>query len=1138
MIETENRNPNPESSRTLKDDPQYFGSYLNMARLNVYNISNHLALRFNFSKLDSEELISSSFLTGNQKQYLNKQRHIYSKLKIFFPIVKVFDDESLPKSIQEALSNNTGVKFNELTESLNFLFRELSELRNDYTHYYNLNNGIIRKLQVSDALAAFLQKSFNYAIEYTKSRFKDVFEEKDFSLVSIVKITDELRNLTLEGMVFFTCLFLDRENAFAFINKIKFLKGTQNNSFKAKREVLCAYCVKLPHEKLVSEDSIQAFSLELINELSKCPKILYHVITDEEKEKYHTTLGKEQMLNVIENSVSDTIEDFESYIESISKKVRNENRFHYFALKFLDEKEVFSKLRFQIDLGKLILDEYTKTLNNVDEERVVIENAKAFGRLHDLKKLVAKTDNLSVEGISEMEPAVLRKISFANKVKFEQFAPHYNFDNNKIGINLTKEATAIFVYREKSEKKVKAYLKQPEVDAFLSVHELGKIILFEYLNKGSVEKIINDFILLNNSHLFNLNFIEEVKVKFSNLEVFKKRSQGKRSPHAYFILQNEKKIIDAKSIDELESRKVKLDEILKEHNLNHKQIPTRIIDYWLNIKDVDERAKASDRIKLMKRDCTDRIKSYKKGNVLRIGEMATFIVKDMVDMIISAAKKEKITSFYYDKMQECIALYADVSKKELFLQLISELGLNSEGGHPFTDKIDFENYRYTSDIYLKYIEQKELWLMNHFYVKEKKEFVKKHFETKELKDFTVVKIPSDSSRIPLVFRKFLKNKESFENWYQNVTKGKEKNDRKKPIDLPTNIFDEPLKILLQNILSKNNVTFSLDSNHNELFKLWWDKIRNDKSQEFYNAKRGYEFEGVKLNFDINSKPFFTDYVQADVFFKIFEAREFRRKSDEKLQRRKLPPIQSKQLRKKVSGKIASVERELRIQKEQDMLMLLMFEQLFGNTNEVKLCNIERLLNETIEVKQPVIGYLSFDEMGHRIEKKTIGKLIEKDITEIRKRKEYSVLKKYIYDRRMPELFEYFEEESIPLTKIKDELNSYSKSKDIIFDEIFKLEEAILDKYKGDVIKDANENMENNKISHIQHKPYLNLLNKKELITEKEYIFLNMVRNTFSHNQFPQRSTILKNVEIKINEPICSQILEQYKLIVKRVKQAL
>src|SRR5690606_15875009 len=149
-----------------------------------------------------------------------------------------------------------------------------------------------------------------------------------------------------------------------------------------------------------------------------------------------------------------------SYIESITKRIRHQDRFTYFALKYIDEKKLFEKIRFQIDLGKIILDEYSKTLNGEEETRRVVENAKAFGRLQDLQdeeKIVASINKTKSD------------------LQFEQFAPHYNLDNNKIGVSF-KDETPIYISSSSNEAgKAKTNLKQPVVEAFLSVHDLHKV---------------------------------------------------------------------------------------------------------------------------------------------------------------------------------------------------------------------------------------------------------------------------------------------------------------------------------------------------------------------------------------------------------------------------------------------------------------------------------------------------------------------------------------------------------------------------------------------------------------------------------------------------------------------------------------
>jgi len=1084
-----------QNKRTWDNDPQYFGSYLNMARLNIFNISNHLAKKFGLTVLEDEGKITISFLGDKEnKKYKTKQGLIYSNLTRYMPIAKVFDFEKLPENERNKVKNNFGKDFNRLSDTLKIVFKELNEFRNDYSHYYSTEKQDKRKLEISSELNDFLTLNFSRAVSYTKERFKDVFSDEDFKIASQTIVVNNDKTITQDGIVFLTSMFLDRENAFRFINKIIGLKGTQTNEFKAKREVLLFFCVKLPHDKFVSENTELAFSLDLINELNKCPKTLYNVITEEEKQLFRPTLETEQIKNVLQNSVPDTIDDYENYIEGITKKVRNENRFSYFALKYIDQKELFKNWRFQIDLGKIVLDEYYKQLNGKDEVRTVTENAKAFGRLQDLND----------------EENTLKKINTGeNKTCFDQFAPHYNFDdkNNKIGIS-KKEITSRFI-SQKTDKKVKFNLLQPLPEAFLSIHELPKIILLEYLEQGKTEQLINDFIEINNAKIINREFIETIKSKLSEFNVFHKRSQGRKEKRAY----------SEGALKYLLERKEKLNQILAEHNLNVKQIPARILDYWLNIEDVQEKTAISGRIKLMKRDCMDRLKAIKKKNPPKIGEMATFLAKDVVDMIISEEKKKKITSFYYDKIQECLALFADKEKKELFIQICNELKLNNESdGHPFLKNINLNEFRYTSDLYKKYAEEKRLYLENNFYKKERNEKAKK--------DLTVVVLPHDKSKIPFSIRQLEKEKTSFDKWLEYVTKGKETTDKKKPVDLPVNLFDDTLKRLLKTELSKNNIEFDNDANNNELFKTWWSQCREDDVQKFYTAEREYTFEKGKLTFKINSKSKFEEYINQEFIENVFKSKS-RKRENENNTGRKLPPLRIKEVTKNIVKKIGNTEKEIRMLQEEDRLMLLMFEQLTKKELNVKLKNTDDLLNEQIEIGENISGKLVFDEFGQLIEEKKNQKTIAKNIVETRKRKEYSVLKKYVFDKRLPELFEYFEEENIPMEKIKLELDSYTKAKDIIFDLAFKLEETIIKKDESG-IKELNKDPEGNiQSGNIQHKPYLHWLLKNDLISEKEFTFMNMVRNTFSHNQFPQKKTMELFIRHWDKQNLAMQIAEVY-----------
>ncbi|MFA9372104.1 MAG: type VI-B CRISPR-associated RNA-guided ribonuclease Cas13b [Labilibaculum antarcticum] len=1100
--------------KTVENDPQYFGGYLNMARSNIFSINNSVAHKIKISTIPDEEKILDSFLCNNNRKHLNWNLAHSIAVK-FLPIIKVFDFESLPKSERTGDLNNlnTGKDFAAMAASLRSLFREIQEFRNDYSHYYSIANGNKRKMIISGELAEFLRLNFARAIEYTKERFNGVLNDDDFEPVKERVLVNQDNTITTDGFVFLISMFLEREYAFQFIGKIKGLKGTQFNSFIATREVLMAFCAKLPHDRFVSEDKKQAFTLDIINTLNRCPKELYGVITDEERKAFKPCLDKIKLENLLDNSTNDKadVEDYDKYIEALTRKIRHSNRFSYFALKFIDETDIFSKLRFQINLGKLLIDEYEKPINSEMYPRSIVQDVKAFGKLSDF----------------EDGAEVLKQINKdENSLGFEQYAPFYNTKNNKIGLH-TNSAKSIIINRPNSESKIKKSLKQALPEAFLSLHELPKIIVLEHLEKGKSEELINDFILACNSKITNKQFIDEVKGKLPNdWNEFGKRSDSKTEPaykpNALAYLRNRKKIVD---------------EVLAPYNLNHKQIPTRILDYWLCIVDISADRAISDRIKRMKREGMDRLKAYQKftktgkGKIPKIGEMATFLAKDIVDMVISTDKKKKITSFYYDKMQECLALFADPEKKSLFIDLISkELHLNEADGHPFLKNIEFSKIRYTQDLYLIYLQEKvnkmidvknfrsgktstidKSWMMCTFY--------KREWNQEAGKQLTEVKLPDNLSSIPFTLRQ-LKEKISsnMDEWLHNLTKGKEANDGKMPINLPTNLFDETLIRLLQNDLDAQQVEYSADAKYNELFKIWW-RNRGDSTQSFYHAEREYFIFDEKVNFKLQENAMFADFYSLSVK-KAFRAKQNARRREQKTERR-LPDIQFSQVEKVFKRSISNTEKQIRLLQEEDQILLLMLEKLIGFDQDLnlKLNQIDILLNETITVKESVRGNLFFDNNAE----------ITRRIIDQRKRKDHSMLHKYVFDRRLPELFEYFTEKEIPLPDLKNELEAYNNAKQRVLDAAFELEERLIANNAADDFMDADS-----KTRHIPHKAYLQWLKKEGMINENEFQFLNRVRNCFSHNQFPPKSTMSLFVSQWADGNFALQIAELYNEKIKAI----
>ncbi|MDY9918222.1 MAG: hypothetical protein U2P89_05035 [Proteiniphilum sp.] len=108
--------------------------------------------------------------------------------------------------------------------------------------------------------------------------------------------------------------------------------------------------------------------------------------------------------------------EYEEYIEQITRRIRHDNRFAYFAMRFIDEMNGVNSLRFHIDLGKLELANYDKLLAGKEVPRRVAENVKVFGKLSDYPDETTAYHSIDTRQYTS---------------GFIQFALHYNVKNNK-----------------------------------------------------------------------------------------------------------------------------------------------------------------------------------------------------------------------------------------------------------------------------------------------------------------------------------------------------------------------------------------------------------------------------------------------------------------------------------------------------------------------------------------------------------------------------------------------------------------------------------------------------------------------------------------------------------------------------------
>jgi len=1133
-------NQSPREVYNLKDSPWYFGAYLNMARHNIYLISNEISDKLSLKHpLSNEEIIEKSFLTDKDFWNKNNPRLILSALSRFMPVVKTYSSDLLHKELREQ-TDIEGTDIAGLVEFLRLSFKELNAFRNDYSHYYSSKTYDKRKVVVAEDFAIMLRKQFQLAVSIARKRFEGVIPAKSFDFVE-KKIAEELFNdsttITTRGLVFFTCLFLDKENAFQFFNKVSGFKDTRTYEFLATREVFTMFCVKLPHDKFVSENPQQALQLDILNYLNRAPIELYNSLTEEGKKIFQPDLSEFAKINIAENSINETISeyDYDEYIQAITTKTRSEDRFPEFALRYLDQSDAF-QYHFHIHLGKVITNKYPKPFlgESPDEDNRNIEKSiKTFGELTAFLK-PHQTDTEGVKNSIIQEDEFKKLFQEQGLVGFTQYAPHYHIQNNKIGL-LDK------LNEQVSKLPCNLYRPLPPV-AFLSIHELPKVVLLEILAKGKASKLITDFLQKNKELIYNRDFIEDIK-KQLDFKPLQKLFFDEKSPKLVNNEETERKIeetqnqlkqsipekqkvklkstlkslIYARYVNEVNERKAKLNLLLAERKLDANQIPGRIIEYWLNIDSVKKEHSIQNRIKAERKECKNRIKDLDKGKAPKIGEMATFLARDIVKLVINKDVKKKITSFYYNLLQECLALYADPTKRQLLLDLCGKkLNLfNKEIGHPFLADINFGEITKTKDLYRKYlelkgagkkvekkynrktnrfeeIEKEDDWIYNTFY------FVKKDPITN--KEFTKIKLPE--SNVPLSYLRFNQDKTSFDFWLNSVSKGNNKNPNPKPVDLPTNLFDNVLISIL-----KRKVEISDDTkyNYSKLLALWLKE-----TQPYYHLKREYTIFKDKpyqtiVEFDPNeNKPFKEYYANS-----VEHAFRKRKREEKRIQKRQIATVFKKA--------IEDNEKVIRFYQTKDRITLLMLNELMGKDLQISLNELSPDSD-----KSPLEAHITICEKIHG-----------KTITDRRKRKDFSVFRKLISDRRLKHLFDYYSSETIPYEVLREELNDYDRCKEKVFKAAFDLEKAIInvaskEEYQK-IVEDGTKYGAN-----IQHRPYLDWLTSHNAISKIEEKFLLEVRNRFSHNEYPKKDIVTKYIPHFANSTISSKIVATYVEIVNRL----
>lgn len=488
-----------------------------------------------------KNLIQSIFKDDLSIVDFEKRSRIFSD---YFPIISSLDRKSI-KERNQIKELKIVDRIKGFRESLITLVSTVDELRNFYTHYHHetisidekvldfLNNSLVTtalhvksKYVKTDKTKEFLKETLTDELDKLIEAYKKKQEDKknkkfdsnkkeaivnaiyneafrDFIYdggreVTIAKHSnayfeyntfksnhpDFELNISEKGLVYLLSLFLTVKEIDSLKANLTGFKGKvdreSENSIKymATQRIYSLHAYKGLKQRIKTSDEgvKETLLMQMIDELSKVPHVVYQHLSVEKQNSFIEDWN--EYYKDYEDNVAVANEAL--VIHPVVRK-RYEDKFNYFALRFLDEFFDFPTLRFQVHLGDYVHDRRNKSIANVQSDRVIKEKVTVFARLRDVNKAKATYFN-KLKNEEEIEELGWR--IFPN--------PSYDFPKEQNKQHEGKQSNAgkigIYVKLKDNQYKEKRILD----DAYKAFNSKQRSS-----NKKRKEDIINQLIELN-----------------------------------------------------------------------------------------------------------------------------------------------------------------------------------------------------------------------------------------------------------------------------------------------------------------------------------------------------------------------------------------------------------------------------------------------------------------------------------------------------------------------------------------------------------------------------------------------------------------------------------------------------------------
>jgi len=851
-----------------------------------------------------------------------------------------------------------------------------------------------------------------------------------FDKLTEVDELQDLDELTEIGIYYFICLFLDKKNGYLLLSRIRGFKDRNRTSEKYKSATLEAFtqfhCL-VPNPKLESSN----IAMDMLNELNRCPRQLYQVLSQDDKEKFVATDTEKE-------------EDSDEVPEPIMK--RSEDRFPYFALRYFEEMSrlglsgTLDQITFQLFLGRKHDQEpHTKILNGTQRTHSLLKNMHVFGKLPFYQKEEAYQ---FYEGNEEVE----------------FYAPAYRIVGNRIGLVL-KDIHPHYTIPKSDGNYKNGNCKNGNCknencpDAILSTHELSALFFYNFLHKkGWID---------TPTHQFIRDYLDRFRRFINDLQ------SGKIEPVNENQSIKKSKRHDDRELAKISQRSNQLQKLLDQYGLKVSWLPDACREYLLNYQVPSHKWMVKDKFVSMKKDaerklkrltsfkekCTERghghseeIKTISlKNKQIRIGELAQELARDLVFLTPpqtaqNSDAKKKINNLEFDILQKMLAYFPSY-KDELkpFLEILKEK--DNRWKHPFLGKIVTRKYSSCSsltDLYKAYYEQKIDWIDTE---------ILKRSTNRDRK--TTVSLRREAEEIASQYEYILK--------LDRKTKpATEKIYSEEAVYLPTGLFEESIVRAIKQHSTELGIDIKSGSNVAGCLMAYCNNVKQPMYSlpRYYNAKElGYKDAVLRDEIKEKISEFFSKQSKKNVRMTPTDKKVLHEKENEM---------------KNLAKRIKENEAEILRQQNNDRALFLMVNDLLPASLKG---DPTRPGDEITE-----LGRLGFDQQHNMLDREyeMCETIYGRKVTAVLPIKRYGEFRRFLKDRRLENLLKYYPEgaeirlgamrsgctqqkgEKFKDSNLSEEIEIYDMERDKLLKLIYDFEKLLIDHYADEITKTKDQ----------------------------------------------------------------------------------